>query len=132
MDAYKSAGTILASAARTTAAQGTSEEQITEHERGVNLFVTITANPGGAETLTPQIQIKDPISGNYVNYTAFAAITAATNGTFVYTLYPGGAETAATAAHEVQALPLPRHWRVVVTPSASGSFTYSVGFSTLV
>ena len=130
MDAYKSTKALLVSAADTVAR--TSDAQESEHERGVMLFLDITANPGGVETLTPQIQAKDPVSGNWRNITTFPVATAATNSTFIFILYPAAAETVATAQLEVQSIPLPRNWRVVVTPSASGSFTYSVGYSTLI
>jgi hypothetical protein len=115
---------ILPSAARTTVLQGTSVDQTNYRHRGVMLMLDITANPGGAETLTLQVQAK--LNGKYRNITAFTAATAAANATWLFTVYPGAAETAAVANHEVQALPLPRVWRVVVTPSASGSFTYEV------
>jgi hypothetical protein len=126
-------GTALASAARTTT---TSSADVTNHNaRGVVIAVDFTATPNNAETATVAIQAKDPVSSKYVTLTAFTALTASNLGatptteTYLYSLYPGAAETAATAKHEVQALALPRTWRVSVTHSAGGSWTYSVGYS---
>ena len=123
--------TLLASAARTTALQGTGPDQGNTRSRGVYLFLDVTANPGGAETLTVAIQIKDKVSGKYRTITAFTAAAAATNATYIYALYPSVTETAATANLEVQSLPLPALWRAVVTPSASGSWTYSLAAQTV-
>lgn len=126
-------GTALASAARTAT---TNSSDITNYNaRGILLAVDFTATPNNAETMTVGIQAKDPVSGKYVTMTAFTALTASALGasptaeTYLYTLYPGGAETAATAKHEVQALSLPRTFRVQMTHSAGGSWTYSVGYS---
>ena len=122
--------TALASTPRTAT---TNSSDITNHNaRGVLLALDVTATPNNAETLTLAVQAKDAISGKYVTMTTFAALTASTLGatptaeTYLYTVYPAAVETAATAKHEVQALPLPRTWRVAMTHSAGGSWTYSV------
>ena len=108
---------------------------------GVRLFLNVTANPGGAETLTVSVDMVDPALNPVSGYaapasstrtiTAFPATTAAASGTYVYELYPGGVETAATANHEVQGGTLPSFWRPTVTHSASGSWTYSLAFDLL-
>jgi hypothetical protein len=129
-------GTILASAARTETTN--SSDQTNHNARGVVIAVDFTATPNNAETVTVAIQAKDPVSAKYVTLTAFTALTASALGasptteTYLYTLCPGAAETAAVAKHEVQALALPRTWRVAVTHSAGGSWTYSVGYSLIV
>jgi hypothetical protein len=126
-------GTLLASAARTTTTN--SSDQTNYNATGVVISVDFTATPNNAETITVAIQAKDPVSAKYVTITAFTALTSSALGatptteTYLYSLYPGAAETAATAKHEVQALALPRTWRVLLTHSASGSWTYSVGYS---
>lgn len=97
--------------------------------RGCLVFLDVTANPGGGETLTVEIQTRDPVSGTYKTITAFAASFVAANGHEVLTVYPGAAETAATAGHQVQALTLPRTFRVRVVHSAAGNWTYSVGLA---
>jgi hypothetical protein len=102
---------------------------------GVMLILDITAAPATVETLTVSIQVKDPISGKYVTVTAFAATKKGeelgAGTTLAFSLYPGASETAAVANHEVQALPVPTMWRAVVTPSAAGSWTYSLSYQTL-
>lgn len=126
-------GVLLPSTAR-TATTSTSDVTLTG-TRGVQLYIDFTATPNNSETATVSIEAKDPASGKYQAMTAFAALTASglganpTTATYLYTIYPGGAETAATANHEVQALPLPQVWRVKVTHSSSGSWTYTLGFS---
>ncbi len=118
---------LLASAARTAATP--TPDQINYNGRGVVLLLNVTANPGGAETLTVSIEAK--IGGVYRTMTAFPATAAAANATYLYLLYPGIVETVAVANLEPQALVLPRGWRGVVTPSASGSWTYQLDGSLL-
>lgn len=105
--------------------------------RGVQIILDVTATPNNAETLTLSVGAFDGASNKWQTITAFTALTASgigatsTTATYIYTLYPGGAETAATNNHEVQALPCPRRFRVVGTQSSSGSWTYSVGYREL-
>lgn len=117
---------LLASAART--ASTNSADQTNQNGRVLALFLNVTGNPGGAETLTVQVQWKDPVSTGYQNLTTFPAIAAATNGSWVYLVGLGVAETVATANLEVQSVTLPRTWRATVTHSAAGSWTYSLGY----
>lgn len=128
MDQAKAAATLLTA----TAATGTQTTSDVESKlgRGVIVFIDVTTAGGGGETITPAIQFKDPGSAKYVTVTAFGTQTA--TATYLYTLYPGGAETAAVGSHEVQALVLPKTWRVVVTHSASAAWTYTIGYSLLV
>jgi hypothetical protein len=127
---------LLASAARTATA--TAVPQSNHDGRGVVLALDVTATPNDAQTLTVAIQIRDPISGKAVTVISFTALTASALGatptteTYLYTVYPGAAETAATAKHEVQALALPVSWQAVVTHSAAGSWTYSLSASYVV
>jgi hypothetical protein len=124
--------TLLASAVRTAT---TSTDDITSAGAGAIVFLDVTATPNDAQTLTVSLQAKDPVTGKYVTITAFAALTASvigatsTTATYAYTLRPGAAETAAVANHEVQALAVPKLWRVTVTHSAAGNWTYTVGLS---
>jgi hypothetical protein len=82
-------------------------------------------------TLKVVIEAKDEVSGNYLPITAFAVTKKAkelgAGTTLAYMLSAGAAETAAVANLEGQALPLPKHWRVTVTHSAVGKWTYSLG-----
>lgn len=127
-------GTLLKSAERT--ATTTSEDIVSPNgQRGVLITLDVTKAPNAADTLTLQLEAKDPASGKYVPLTAFAASKKGeelgSGATLAFTVYPGGAETAALANHEVMALGLPRKWRVKVTHSAAGKWTYSVGASPL-
>jgi hypothetical protein len=130
---------LLASAARTAAANSDQVRQAAvDMNRGIVLILDVTATPNNGETLTPSVQIYDPISAKYQTLTAFKATkkgeeigATSTTTTLLYTLYPGASETESTASHEVQALPLPAIWRAVVTPSSTGSWTYSLAYQTL-
>lgn len=127
------AGSLLSSAART--ADTASADQTNLYARGVLILVDFTATPNDAQTMTAQLQAKDPVSGKYLTVSAFTALTASALGaaptteTYGFLVYPGAAETAVVAKHEVQALALPRTWRVNMDHSAAGSWTYSVGYS---
>lgn len=86
-------------------------------------------------TLVLSLEMRDPASGKYLPLTAFAVTKKAkeleAGATLAFTIYPGALETAAIGSHEVQALALPGKWRVKVTHSAGGKWTYSVGASAL-
>jgi hypothetical protein len=127
-------GTVLASAART--ATPTIANITNYNARGIRLFLNVTATPNNAETLTVSIEWVDPVSAAVKALTAFPAITATTLGAapaagsreLVFELYPGAVETAAVANHEVQGGSLPRTLHPKVTHSATGSWTYSLGY----
>jgi hypothetical protein len=114
--------TLLASTGRT--ATTNSADQTNYNNSGVWVVLNITAVPG-VDTVTINIQGKDPVSGSYVNLLTGAAQVG--TGTTEYAVYPGVTETATVDVSR----PLPRVWRVSVTHSGAGSFTYSVGSSTL-
>jgi hypothetical protein len=117
--------TLLASAART--ASTNTADQTNYNHRGVIVHLDITANPGGAETLTVEIYAKCPASGEYHLMTGFPAVAAATNAHYAYVLYPAAVETVNAARTEIQGLVLPRTWRARILHSAAGSWTYSLG-----
>jgi hypothetical protein len=126
--------TLLTSAERT--ATTVSEDQNTPAgQRGITVVLDVTKAPAAADTLALSIELRDPASGKYVPLTGFAASKKGeeleAGATLAFTLYPGAAETAALGGHEVMALPLPQKWRVKVTHSAAGKWTYSVGASSL-
>lgn len=127
-------GTLLKSEAK--AATRTSDDVNTPAGvRGVLITLDVTAATNTAQTLTLQLEAKDPSSGKYLPITAFAASKKGeeiqAGATTAFMLYPGALETGAVANHEVQGLGLPRKWRVKVTHSGAGSWTYSVGVSPL-
>lgn len=110
----------------TYAATQTSAATKNRGYRGAYFMLAITDNPGGVETLTFSVRVRDSITGEAQTITTFAAATAATNGNFVYLVYPGAVETIATAFLEVQGVPMPLNYEVVVTHSAAGDWDYSV------
>lgn len=127
-------GTLLSNEARTATTSST-DVNATAGQRGVLLALDITKAPNVAETLTLQLEAKDPASGKYVPLTAFKAskkgeeLGAGT--TLLFSIYPGALETEAVGSHEVMGLPLPRKFRVKVTHSGAGEWKYSVGASPL-
>lgn len=133
------AATLFNKEARTATAKSGKVSMATGvPQRGVLLILDITKTPNNAETLTPAIQAYDFASEKWVSITAFAATANGTtlgaeptSATFLYTIYPGGVETAATTNHEVQALPIPVFWRAQVTHSGSGSWTYTLTYQPL-
>lgn len=115
--------TLLASAART--ATTPTPDQTNYNWRGLVLFIDVTAR-AGATTLTPSLQIKDPIGGDYITvWTAAAAINTA-DGSFAYLFYPSPLADAAELYTEAVDLTIPRTWRVNVVHSDGSSITYSV------
>lgn len=110
--------TALASAARTATIN--SSDIINYNHRGLLLVVDVSS--AGTGSITPSIQIKDSVSGNYRTiWTAAAALTA--NGTAAYMLYPGAA-SAALYTEAIQAV-VGRTFRVVATHNNANSITYS-------
>lgn len=113
-----------------TATAATSQQTSADFESGgyrsAYFFLNITANPGGAETLTFALQAKSPVDGTYRTVTAMTASTAATNGLFPFIISRGSAETSAVSNFEVQSIPLPGTWRVIVLHSSTGAWTYTV------
>lgn len=115
--------TILASAART--AQTDSADFVSDHARGVVLFLNVTA-ASGTGGLTVNIQMKDPVTGNYSSYYAAAAAVTST-GQRTYHIYPG----ASGGGTESKGGLLPHTWRVRVTVGDSSSYSYSIGACTI-
>lgn len=120
-------GTLLASAART--ATTASATQTNVNARGVLLYVNVTAAPG-SQNLSVAISGIDPVSGSAPGLGNFTAITA--TGAYTFFMYPGIVNTHPTGISDIQALPLPRTWAVIVTHSGAGSWTYSIGYSLIV
>lgn len=110
--------TLLASAVR--AGTTNSSDQTNYNARGVMVFFNVTAVPGG-DTVQCRLQVKDPVSGTYMDVMAPAAT--AVTGLFVYVFYPGAGTNTVT---ETSQAPLPRTWRASIVHSAGTNFTYSV------
>jgi len=112
--------TLLASAART--AQVDSSDQTNFNHQGMILFVDVTVD-AAAGAITPNIAVKDPVSGTAkVIWSAAAAIAA--TGQFVYLLLPGAAD--AGSYTEQKELAIPRDWFFRMTVADADSLTYSV------
>ena len=112
--------TLLASAART--AQVDSVDQVNYNHQGMILFVDVTVD-AAAGAITPNILVKDPVSGTAKTIWTAAAAIAAT-GQFAYLLLPGCAD--AGSYTEQKELAIPRTWLFRMTVADTDSLTYSV------
>lgn len=112
--------TLLASAVRN--ASNNSADFINFNHKGGFFFFDVTAVPG-AVTVTLNVQGKDPTSGTYFTILSSAAIVAVSFT--VLRVFPALTAVATLTANDI----LPRIYRVTVTHSGAGDFTYSVGNS---
>ena len=108
----------------------TGSDRANYNGRGVTGFLNVTANPGGAQTLTFTLEVKDELGGDaYVAVATSGAVLAAGGlGLFMIQCYPGDAVTATVAIANVytQVLKLPRTYRWIVTHSGAGNWSYTV------
>lgn len=113
--------TALASVARTA----TTNVDVVKGSKycGVQAFLKVTAVPT-IETLTFAVRGKD-VDGTY--YTLLAGTASAATGTVPLTVFPAATVTANVSANNC----LPDVWNLLVTHSASGSFTYSVVYNSI-
>lgn len=103
--------TVLSIASGTTTQ--TSPDQTNTNFRGAYIIVNVTTLTGASPTLTPKIQGKDPVSGQYFSLLlATTAISAA--GTFVYLIYPNAA-AGTQGVTQSSGFALPHTWNVVMT-----------------
>jgi hypothetical protein len=111
-------GSLIASAAYTTTQN--SADQTNYNGRRLELFINVSS--AGTGSVTPSLQVKDSISGNYFTvWTAAAPLTA--NGQYVYYFADGAAGSSCTETHGF-GLPA-RSWRLVMTANNANSMTYS-------
>lgn len=109
---------FLASAVRNAT---TNSGNITNYNgKGADFIIDVTAVPG-VDTVTPSIQIMDVTSGKFVTILTGAAIVAVSTVRLV--VYPGITPAANISISDI----LSRTFRVVMTHSGAGNFTYSVG-----
>jgi hypothetical protein len=101
--------TILASAVRS--ASNNSADFTNYNSTRLFAFLNITAVPG-ADTITVAIQSKDPVSGNYAT-----TLSGTAQGAVGLSVIP------TTAIGVI----VPRTFRVLVSHSGAGNFTYSIG-----
>lgn len=112
--------TLLASAART--ATTSTSDIVRTSEQAIHIALIVTAVPT-TETLTAKIEGKT-ISGTY--YTLVAGTASAATGTVILKVGRGIASVTNVAIGDM----LPDIYRVTITHSSTGSFTYSVERST--
>lgn len=110
---------LLSSATRSASVN--SDDQVNDGYRGVVLFLSVTAE-SATGTLDVKVQVKDFLSGSYIDLAGAAFAQATSVSTAMLTIFPGVAETNNVSVSDV----LPRGWRIVATQGGSGTLTYSV------
>lgn len=120
---------LLASAVR-AADTNTADQTNTAKARGVLLILDVTAVTA-LQTLTLNLQVKDPASGKYLTLSTTTAIggTATLVGTYALITQQGigNGLPASLTALSGSAVILPYTWRAQVDHSGAGNFTYSLG-----
>lgn len=116
--------TLLASAARTANTYTPAQENF--NARGIALFLDVTAIVD-TPSITCRVYIRHSVDDSLGVLVSFSAVTAV--GEYVYMIYPGASETIAEANLEVQAVPLPRDWQILMIHADSDSITYSLACS---
>ena len=118
---------LLASAARTATLQSADQTCY----NGTKMVVTVDISSiTDTPSLTPYLQGKDSVSGNYFTiWTATAALTA--TGTVMYLFALGGSGSAGSYTEAVNLI-VPRTWRLGMTHADSDSATYSVSADIIV
>lgn len=111
--------TMLASALRSASAN--SAEFTNDGHRGVRLFLDITAEDGTV-TLDVKLQVKDHVSGKWIDLPGAAFAQKSGTGHSVLTVYPGIAETANESVSDV----LGKSFRAVATLGGTTSMTFSL------
>lgn len=132
-DAWRSGTerTLLASASRTVST--TSPTQTFYNLRGIFLFLNVTVNPGGAETLTLRLLARDPITGTLVPYvTGTAQFGGGGTGAVGLLVSPGVLAADHTLGVEALSSALTRQGAAQVVHSAAGAWTYSLGAAVIV
>lgn len=120
--------TLLSSAART--ATTNSSDQDNRFYWGLILFLDVTTR-ASSTTLTPGLQVKEPIGSNYITiWTATSAINSS-DTTVAYLFYPSPNADAKALYTEAVDLIIGKTWRIVMTHGDTNSITYSVSASML-
>lgn len=127
------AATLLASAARTTTAQGTSPLQQNFTANGTIIYLNVTAAPAvpGAGGLRLAIEAQDVLALVFTQLNGTSAPLITTTGSYIFVIYPGAVGPGpfpGSGGRVIQTtgLPLPRSWRAVVQHLDAQSYTYSL------
>jgi len=114
--------TLFASGVVTT--NSNSADTVNYRARGAKVFIATGSFGSGASGIVVTIQGKDPVSGNYYDILASAAVSA--NGFQpVLTVYPG----LAAIANQVVSDVIPKTWRVKYTAANWGTGGSTLGIS---
>ena len=123
----ESAGTLLASAARTADAYSP-EMHNNGRYKGIIIFFDVTADPGAA-SVTPKIEMYNPATQEWEAYLSGTAIDAVAETQWIlYPLYDLAAALGLTLENPV---PLPLIWRLFMDAADAASLTYSTGYQYL-
>ena len=122
-------GIALASAVRNTATSINSADIIAYNARGIICFFDVTAVAGGAVTVTAKIQSKDQASGKYFDVPGGSSATGLNAQTAAISAISNQLFQNGNVNNAFNSNIMSRTWRIVVTHSAVGNFTYSVGYS---
>ena len=120
------ATTWLASGVRATTQ--TLADQTNTLYRGIVAACDITVVPGG-DTLTLSVQVKETAGGTYITKAANSAKVA--TGQIVLNVWPAITPVAATTSGHTVSDILWNTWRLVMTHSGAGNFTYSCSYQLL-
>lgn len=120
---------LLASASRS--AITTSDAQNYAGLKGGFFFLDVTVTPGAGADIEVQLEAKDPVSDQYVQFTDFTPVEPLVLGghaTFLFVVYPNEAGTYTTGNTQHISSPLPAWWRARVTPSGAMTFSLAVQY----
>lgn len=118
--------TLLTSAGRITTTNASAQTNF--YHVGLTLFVDITGR-AGSTTLTPNIQVQEPVGDNWITIWTAAAAINSSDTTLAYLFYPSGLADAAALYTEAVDMTIARTWRAAVTHSDTDTITYSVSCS---
>lgn len=128
LSSEESAGTLLASAARTVDTYG--PEMLNDKRyKGIIIFFNVTLDPSSA-AVTPKIEMRDPATGEWETYLSGTAIDTVDTDT-QWIIYPLDNLLAVVVLTDESAAPLPLIWRLFMDAANSNSLTYSVGYQYL-
>lgn len=113
---------LLASAARTAAANSTT--QVHPHIRGLTIVTEVTAITA-TPSITPTLQITNPVNGSWVTIATAGPITAI--GVYVWQIFPGITVDTDGPVLWATSLAVPQTSRLAMLHDDTDSITYSAG-----